>query len=314
MVTTVGNSFFISAQVGLGRLAQQAEDSAARIAGGKRILRVGDDAASVSIAARLQSQIFAYRQAATDTATSDTLVAVAKEGVERFRSKLLEAAEIAEKANSDTLIAQERAMYQKQLDAIIEDIDRIVEVTKFQDRQLLDGTFANEQLRVSAEENDLITIAISDLRSQELFAAEERDLSTQADAAIAENAIEDALELTGNILGALEGIQGQIDSASEAIDSTLSGINQAESAISDTDEYAENLALAQTQLKLDIGSAVIAQASRISDDLLNILEFKIELEPKPELNTSEEKEDDSSGEDTSEQSTGVNATSSEEAA
>lgn len=316
MVTTVstGSSLFAPSQLGMSRLAQQAADSAARLTGGNRILRNGDDAAGISIATRLQSQIFEYRQAAQDIVATDSLVSIAKEALERLRDKLTEAAEIADEASADTLIAQERAQYQKQLDVLQEDIDSIVENTKFENRNLLDGTFADEDIRVGSEDTDFVNLAISDVSAEGLFGEDALDITTSVKAATVASDIEDALENVGNIIGSLEGVEGQISSASSTISSTLSGVSLAESAITDTDEDTENLDLAQTQLKLDIGSAVIAQASRISDDLLNILEFKIELEAKPELNTSEEKEDVSSGEDTSEQSTGVNASSSEEAA
>jgi flagellin-like hook-associated protein FlgL len=315
MVTTVstGNSFLIPARFGLGGIAQQAEDSAARIAGGNRILRNGDDAASISIATLLQTQIFKYREAIKDVATSDSLVDVAKEGLERLRESLFRAAELAEQADSDVLIAQDRAILQKQFERELERIDRIVADTKFKNQLVLDGSFADKEVRVGPEDNDFIEIAISDVGTDGLFGATPPDLTTQANAATAKTEIEDALETVGNIIGALDGAKEQLASASDNINSTLSGVSQAESAISDTDIDAEKLALAQTQLKLDIGSAIVAQASRISSDLLNVLDFKIEIDTKPELNESEDKEKESSDSEST-QSTGANAASSKEAA
>lgn len=315
MVTTVstGNSLLTPARLGFGNVAQQAEDSAARLTGGNRILRASDDASGISIATRLQTQIFKYRQAIKDVAASDSLVDVAKEGLEKLRESLFRAAELAEQADSDVLIAQDRAQLQKEFEIELARIDRIVADTKFENQLVLDGSFADKEVRVGPEDDDLIEIAISDVGTDGLFGATPPDLTTQAKAATAEADIEDALETVGSIIGALEGAKGQLASASGNISSTLSGVSQAESVISDTDEDAETLALTQAQLKLDIGAAVIAQASKISSDLLNVLEFKIEIEEKPELNATED-EDENSSDDESKQSTGVNATSSAEAA
>ena len=315
MVTTVttGNGLLTPGLLGYSKVAKNVEDSSARLYSGKRILRNSDDASAVSVATRLQTQIAKYRQAVRDVTTSDTLVGVAKDGLEKIRTKLEEAGELANTANSSTLIAQERALLQQQFAEKLEEIDRLVEETQFNNQKLLDGSFADKDIRVGPEETDFINIAISDVGTDELFGATPPDLATEANAADAETEIADALEAVGSLIGALQGAQGQISSASENISSTLSGVSEAESEITDIDEETAILELAQEQIQLDIGAAVIAQASRISDKLLDVLEFRIEIDRQAELNEAEVEEEVETKEQPS-NSTGVDASTSAAAA
>ncbi len=312
MVTTVstGNVLLAPARLGFNKVAQEAEDSAARLTSGNRILRTSDDASGVSIAARLQTQIFKYRQAIQDVAASDTLVDVAKSGLERIYAKLERAAELAEEANADVL-EQERLFFQQQFEAVLQEIDDIVAETTFDSRPVLDGSFEDETIRLGPEDTDFAPVDISDVSTEGLFGPTPPDLTSQANAATAETSVATALETVGSIIGSLSGTQGRLLTASSSISSTLSGVSQAEAEISDTKEDAELLALTESQIKLDVGSAVIAQAARISNDLLSVLDFRIEIDVEPELN---EEDDTQVTETESTRSTGLNATDSAEAA
>ncbi len=314
MVTSVsiGGGLFSPAVLGYSRTAENVADSTARLAGGKRILRTSDDAASVSIAARLQTQIFEYRQSGRDVATSDTLVEVAKEGLKDIQAKLEKALELAEQADTDTLIERDRALLQQQFAEALAEVDRLVEKTTFKEQKLLDGSFADKDIRVGPEEGDIVTIAISDVGTDELFGATPPDLSTELKAAAAKEAVTEALETVGAQIGALNGVQGQLFAASENISSTLSGVSQAESELTDTDAEAELRTLTEEQIKLDIGSAVIAQASRISNQLLNVLDFKIEFDKQAEVNEAEDEAE--VAEEQTSTSAGINDVDSEAAA
>ncbi len=307
---SLGTAFLTPAVLGYNRVATQAEESTARLASGNRILRAGDDSTSLSIATRLQTQIAGLKQASKNVAFGDTLAEVASEGLEQIQAALDEAADIAEQANSAILAEQDRNVLQLQLSDLLAEIDRVVTDTTFNNQSLLDGTFEETEIRVGSGEEDTVTVSISDLRVAELFQDGPPDVSTQANAATAEDRIEDAITVVGNTIGALEGVQSQLFAAADNIQSTLGGVNQANDALARTDTAEESRALTKATLLLDIGSSVIAQTQRLSSDLLSVLEFTIDIGENTRQSELPEAEDDT---ESSQSDTETNAPSTAEA-
>lgn len=137
-------AFFGPALYSLQNANDQLSISTARLSSGNRLYRIGDDVASFSVASRLQSEISVLKQAALNTAQSDSLLQVAAGGLTQVRDILDRLTAVATESNSGSLSATDRSYLQQEFSELVEEIDRIAANTKFNGIALLDGTFSGE--------------------------------------------------------------------------------------------------------------------------------------------------------------------------
>ena len=76
--------------------------------------------------------------------------------------------ELAVQAANDTNVSADRTAIQKELTALISEVDRIAQQTEFNEMKLLDGTFDGKYLQVGANESQSIEFSIGDMQADEL--------------------------------------------------------------------------------------------------------------------------------------------------
>lgn len=291
-VSLTSPSFLAPASLAFRRLAEETEDNAARLTGGRRILRAADDASSLSLAQRLKSQEVELKQSSRNVAFNDTLANVASSALGEIKSLLEDVADLADQANSTSLPDTERAFLQQELAKKLQRIDEIAEDTTFNDKAILDGSFSDTDIVVGGGENDTINLAIPAADSDSLFSGALPDLTTQAKAATAETQIADALEIIGGAVGALEGVKGRLLTAESNIRTTLTGVDAGRAALEDINVEQELQAFTLRKIQVDIASATIAQARQLSSDLLDVLNFPLpETTGQEDVDQAETKEE-----------------------
>jgi flagellin len=255
-------------------------DSAARLTSGNRILRIGDDVGSFTTAARLKSQLSGLKQASKNAAEGDSLLQVAKDALSSISDQIENLQSLAEEANSSALLDRERAFLEQQFTQGLAEIERIAIDTAFNSQLLLDGSF-NRNFQVGTETGDVINVDIESLAPDDLFNGDIPDISTQANAADAEEALEEASQVVQGLIGRLDALQQAFAAAEDTLATTTAGVSVGEGIINDTDVPGEEAAFASTALKLDVATSVIAQASRLQSSLLSA------LSPAPEPSREE---------------------------
>lgn len=130
--------------------------STEKLSSGFKINRAADDAAGLSISEKMRKQIRGLTQASDNAQDGISCVQTAEGALNEVHSMLQRMNELAVKASNGTLTDEtDRKAVQNEIDALITEIDRVSETTKFNDMYLLKGSGA-------ADSADGYTYALTD--------------------------------------------------------------------------------------------------------------------------------------------------------
>jgi flagellin len=139
----------LQAQQNLSRTNAAAQSSMAKLSSGFRIVKAGDDAAGLSIANNLRTNVRSLTQASRNIDQAQSVLSIA-EGAASSVEKILERMkELAVQASTDTNASQ-RATLNSEFQALKGEITRIAESTEFQGAKLIDGSFSGKTLQIGA--------------------------------------------------------------------------------------------------------------------------------------------------------------------
>jgi flagellin len=148
--------------------SQEQSASLSKLASGSRINKASDDAAGLAIATRIQSEITALEQAATNASHGISVLQTADGGASNIGDILQRMKSLASQAASGTVTNTERAYIQAEFSQLIEEVNGTATSTRYNGQSLLDGTseFANGvTVMVGSDAADTIRVTISRLNS-----------------------------------------------------------------------------------------------------------------------------------------------------
>ena len=112
-----------------------------RLSSGYRINRAADDSAGLAISESFRADIASFRVASRNTSEAGALLQVAEGGMDQIGNMLTRLKELATQASSANVGSSERVKIDAEADALIAEIDRIANATKYGSTNLLTGTF-----------------------------------------------------------------------------------------------------------------------------------------------------------------------------
>jgi flagellin len=116
-----------------------ASKSMEKLSSGLRINRAGDDAAGLAISEKMRGQIRGLEMASKNAQDGISLIQTAEGALNETHSILQRMRELAVQASNDTNTDTDRKELQKEVDQLIEEIDRIANTTEFNTKKLLNG-------------------------------------------------------------------------------------------------------------------------------------------------------------------------------
>ena len=237
-----------------------------KLSSGYRVNRAADDAAGLAISEKMRAQIRGLNMASRNAQDGISLVQIAESGMQTIQDILQRMRELAVQAASDTNEDNiDRPSLQKEVDALILEINEIADTTEFNTMKLLDGTFTNKKIQAGANAGQETQISINQVSSQGLTA-------TSAEATAAGLAGKSVADLRSSAVGGSSGtLVGGVDGGlrtQTAASASITVINDAINAIS---EHRANLGAVQNRLEYKIRNLdnaaenMAAAESRIRD-------------------------------------------------
>ncbi|MFV2046299.1 flagellin [Metabacillus sp. YM-086] len=110
-----------------------------KLSSGLRINRAGDDAAGLAISEKMRGQIRGLDMAAKNSQDGISLIQTAEGALNETHSILQRMRELSVQASNDTNTGDDRAEIQKEIDQLVDEIDRIGNTTEFNTKKLLNG-------------------------------------------------------------------------------------------------------------------------------------------------------------------------------
>jgi len=161
------NVMALNAHRQLGINQTNASKSMERLSSGMRINRAGDDAAGLAISEKMRGQIRGLKQAQRNAQDGISLIQTAEGALNETHSILQRMRELAVQASTDTYTLTDRKEIQKEINQLLDEIDRIADKTYFNTKKLLDGNFSGK-FHIGANQGDNMDISINAMSTDQL--------------------------------------------------------------------------------------------------------------------------------------------------
>jgi flagellin len=294
----------INAQRRLTKSTMNLQDSAAKLASGKRINKAADDAAGLAISSNLSSDIRSLNQARRNALDGVSLVQTAEGSLEETTNMLTRLRELAVQSASDTVGETERGFIDKEFLALKDEIDRIANATEFNGTRLIvggadlpeeianpEGTFPLEiqigkdyfsGVDAVSEPNQVNVIKI-DLQNINAFTSGEGSLdigraeegtrvNTKQSAQQSIMKLDDAIVKVSDYRSYLGAIQNRLGTTIDNLGTSVENLTSANSRILDTDFAEETARYTSSNILQQAGASVLAQANQQPQVAMNLVQ------------------------------------------
>ena len=255
------NVMSLNAQRSLNKTDSAMTTALQRLSSGLRINSSVDDAAGLAVAQKMDSQIrgmtVAMRNASDGISyaqTADTALAVVSDALQRMR-------ELATQSLNGTLADTERTKINQEYSALNSEVTRVQGAAKINDQSVF-GTFT---FQVGANSSDTISGTFTSVT------AAGGDVSTSGAAATALTNIDTALGSVATNRAAVGGVQSRLNFTVQFLEGARENQIAAKSRIMDADFAAETANLTRAQILQQAGTAMVAQANQLPQNVLSLL-------------------------------------------
>ncbi|NLW80997.1 MAG: flagellin [Desulfovibrionales bacterium] len=268
--------------------------STSRLSSGLRITSAADDAAGLAIRELMRADISSLNQGVRNANDAISLIQTADGALQVIDEKLIRMKELATQAATGTYTSDQRAIIDSEYQAMASEITRIANATDFNGIYLLngnlsgphDGTAATStgQLKVhfgtgNDSDEDYYYIAIGDATAAALGVGNStaagtagHDISTQANAQNALDALNTAITTKDNIRANLGALQNRLENTITNLTIQAENLQAAESRISDVDVATEMTNFVRNQILTQSAVAMLSQANSLPQMALQLLQ------------------------------------------
>ena len=240
-----------------------------KLSSGFRINRAGDDAAGLAISEKMRAQIRGLKQASRNAQDGISLIQTAEGALNESHAILQRMRELAVQAATDTNTNDDRAELQKEVTALIAELDRIGSDTEFNTKKLLDGNLT-ATIHIGANEGQALEISISTMTSTGLGVSTV-NIATQAGADAAISTIDAGIKLLSTQRSQLGAWQNRLEHTISNLNNAAENLQAAESRIRDLDMAEEIMAFTKNSILQQAATAMLAQANMAPQSVLQLL-------------------------------------------
>ncbi len=262
----------LNAQRNLSMSQNSLATSMQRLSSGLRVNSAKDDAAGLAIADRMQAQVRGMNVAMRNANDGISLSQTAEGAIGKVSDMLQRMRELAVQSANATNGTDDRANLDAEFQQLGAEVTRTLTNTRFNGLNIL-GTDAGAQIfQVGADSGDTITITTIDLSGDATLAAVTG--GNILDAAASSTAMDDIDTALGTI-NTERAQYGATQNRFEAVIATLQVGAENQSAargrIMDADFASETANLSRAQILQQAGTAMVAQANQLPQQVLQLL-------------------------------------------
>lgn len=243
--------------------------SVEKLSSGLRINRAADDAAGLAISEKMRAQVKGLAQAIRNAQDAISLIQTAEGALTETHAILQRMRQLAVQAASDTLTDDDRQQIQLEVNQLIEELDRIAQTTQFNTKPLLNGSFVGT-FHIGANISQNIALSINDMSASGLGVSA-ISVTAQASANEAISTIDVAIETVSSERAKLGAYQNRLEHTIANLGVAKENLAAAESRIRDVDMAEEMMEFTRTQILLQSGVAMLAQANALPQAVLQLL-------------------------------------------
>jgi len=270
----------LNAQRNLGSSQGALETSLRRLSSGLRVNTAKDDAAGLFSIQKMTADIRGINQAVRNAQDGISLAQTGEGAMDQIQNAQQRIREIAVQSANATV--EDRSGLQAEVDQLTQEISRIVTVTEFNGKSLLDGNGGSLIFQIGQDgtADHQITVTGLDLTGIEgydasLTATDTVDVSTSAAAfsAISDlDASATGIDFVSTSRATFGAVQNRFESVVVNLTTYSENLSAARSRIQDADFAAETANLTRAQILQQAGVAMLAQANTLPQTALSLLQ------------------------------------------
>ena len=261
--------------------------STEKLSSGYKINRAADDAAGLAISEKMRRQIRGLTQASANAQDGISMVQTAEGALNEVHDMLQRMNELAVKAANGTNQSEDRSYIQKEVTALVDEIDRVASTTTFNEQNLLKTT-TTFSLHVGAESTasgtgdpaNAISVVVKSMSASGLSvnslktsaSATSGGVLTASDAETAITTIKTAIKTLNEQRADLGAQQNRLEHTIKNLDNVVENTTAAESQIRDTDMATEMVKYSNNQILAQAGQAMLAQSNTANQGVLSLLQ------------------------------------------
>ena len=247
----------------LNREAQN--KSLEKLSAGERITRAGDDAAGLAISEKLKAEIRSLRQANRNANDGISLIQTAEGGLNEIQNILIRLRELSMQSATDTVGDTERGFTNKEVQNLVQEMQRISQVTRFNGKDLLNGTGGALEFQVGTKNNPEQDRMVYDTTAADATVGKlgltGLNVVTKLDAQENLGKLDEAIRMVNDNRAGFGALQNRLQSTINNLTVADENLSAANSRIRDVDVAAESSELTKRNILMQAGTAMLAQAN-----------------------------------------------------
>jgi len=239
-----------------------------KLSSGFRINRAADDAAGLAISENMRFQINGMKQAQRNANDGISLIQTAEGALTEVHAMLQRINVLANQSKNGIYASTDRKKIELEVKQLLQEISAIAKGTQFNGISLLNKTekvtfqvgVNGTTIDVSRGNMDLATLEIDDL-----------SVSTFDKAKAAISAVSKAIETVSKQRATFGAVQNRLEHTINNLGVNIENLSAAHSRIRDADMASEMTSFTKSQILVQAGTAMLAQANSVPQNVLRLL-------------------------------------------
>lgn len=245
-----------------------------KLSSGLRINRAADDAAGLAVSEEMRTKIRGMGVASRNAQDGISLVQVADGALSGVNDMLQRMRDLAVQAANGTLTDAQRSNLDSELQALLQEVNRVSSDTEFNGIKILSGSVSSAAsaitLQVGAQSAQTIAFTIATMDASQLgVSGIAVGTAPSASAAIA--SIDAAINSVNQARASMGAVQNRLEQTVNRLNLTAENLQAAESRIRDADMASEMISLTKSQILQQSGTAMLSQANQAPQAVLQLL-------------------------------------------
>jgi len=271
----------LNAQRNLNGSQSSLKMSMQRLSSGLRVNSAKDDAAGLSIAERMNSQVRGMNVAVRNANDGISMAQTAEGALGTVGDSLQRMRELSVQAANSTNSSSDRDSLNQEFKQLADEVQRVLAGTTFNGKHILgaEAQTLNFQIGANTTTSDSLQVTTTDLTLEPTIVEVTQGASASIDSTISSDGVSTviaALDIALDTVNSQRALLGAAQSRFEAVITNLqvSVENQtaARSRIMDADFAAETANLSRAQILQQAGTAMVAQANQLPQQVLKLLQ------------------------------------------
>ncbi len=266
------NVISLNSQTQLNKTQNSLGTAMERLSSGLRVNNAKDDAAGLAIASRMESQIRGQTVSIRNANDAISLAQTAEGAIGKVSDMLQRMRELAVQSANATNSTADRGNLNAEFRQLNSEISRTISSTRFNGLAVIGANAGAQSFQVGELNTDRVSVTTTNLSTNtDITTVGGDDILSQANASTAIANVDAALS-TVNVERANYGAyQNRFDTIISTLQGSANNTSAARGRIVDADFATETANLSRSQILQQAGTAMVAQANQLPQQVLSLL-------------------------------------------